>query len=144
MMKLRLQQMSFLVLLVIANIFCSKHPEVIGGPGPNPPAPAPPTGMLRGDKEFFFGRTWEKTSSGFEMKLATSMLTDSAIRRGIDVYVAIYWDWSPYNKLPVTLNDIDLPDTVNLRYDAMPGKLQVFAKAPFNINWASDVFIQYR
>jgi hypothetical protein len=96
------------------------------------------------DRDYFWGQPWQKTSTGYEMKLQASRLTDSAINKGIRVGLAIYSDWSNFETLPFTINDPSwLRDTINLSYTVTPGKLQIFAKTTVDITWSSDVFIQY-
>ena len=141
-MKIQFRSLSFLLTLIISISSCNKSPEVTTYP--LPPGPATPPATIVIDKEYFWGSSWQKTSVGYEMKLNSPALTDSALNRGINVRVAIYTDWSMFNLLPLTLYDQFLPDTVNLSYTATRGQLQVFAKAPFDINWASDVFIEYK
>ena len=72
------------------------------------------------------------------------MLTDSAINRGIDVGVAVYSDWDPFEKLPFNYYDYDKKDTIHLSYDVRAGQLQVIAKASFKITYPSDVYIEYK
>jgi hypothetical protein len=94
--------------------------------------------------QYFWDNPWEKDSNNYVIKVESFRLTDSAISRGIEVYVAEYSDWSPFRQLPLTLYDPSLPDTVNLSFTAAPGEVQVIAKAPFAITWRGDVFIKYR
>jgi len=142
-MKIQLQFLSCLLTLIISITSCNKSPEVTTySPPPGPSIP--PTPIVIDNKEYFWGYSWQKISGGYEMKLNSLSLTDAAINRGISVHLAIYTDWSMFNQLPLTLRDQFLPDTINLSYTAMRGQLQVFAKAPFDLVWASDVFIEYK
>ena len=97
------------------------------------------------NKEYFWKYSWQKDSvNSYQMIVNTWRLTDSAINRGVKVYVAIYTDWSPFERVPQTLHDVFLPDTVNLTYGVTAGHLKVFAKAPFEITWPSDIMIEYQ
>lgn len=97
------------------------------------------------NKEYFWKYSWQKDSvNSYQMIVNTWRLTDSAINRGVRVYVAIYTDWSPFERVPQTLHDVFLPDTINLTYKVTAGHLNVFAKAPFQIEWPSDIMIEYQ
>jgi hypothetical protein len=105
--------------------------------------PLPPPSYSDLNREYYWGRQWRKDSNDYEIKIEASRLTDSALNKGIKVYVAIYSDWSFFEQMPLTLNDADLPDTANLSFNAMPGSLQIIARAPFVLNWSSDILIEY-
>lgn len=107
--------------------------------------PSPQTIVYAVDnKEYFWNQPWQKTSTGYEIKIQTTSLTDSAINKGISVGLAIYSDWSVFETLPFTIDDPTwLRDTINISYTVTPGKLQIFAETTDDITWASDVFIQY-
>lgn len=135
----------FIFFLSLSLSSCTKNREVaIPQTNPIPTVTPGPAGMLMGNKEYFWGYAWQKDSAIYEMKVDTWRLTDSAINRGIKVYAAIYTDWSSFDQLPLTLTDVFLPDTVNLSYTVTAGHLKVFAKAPFDITWQSDVMIDYQ
>lgn len=103
--------------------------------------PLPPYLVAR---DYFWGEPWQKPPTGYEIKLQSKHLTDSAIRKGIRVGVAIFSDGSNFETLPFTINDPSyFRDTINLTYSALPGQLQVFAKTTVTITWPSDIFIQY-
>jgi len=134
---------NILILSVLIISSCSKDVELKTNPNPNP-TPSFPSGIINGNKEYFWGRLWQQTSDGQEIFVETWRLTDSAINNGITIYAAIYNDWSSFHPLPLTLNEPGLTDTVNLSYTIIPGKVKVIAKAPFPITWLSDVMIEYR
>ena len=139
-MNPHLKKISFSFFIsVIIFLSCSKN----GGLKTNP-TPSFPSGMVIGNKEYFWRSSWQKTSEGQEILVETWRLSDSAINRGVTIHAAIYSDWSPFNPLPLTLHELGLPDTVNLTYTIIPGKVKVIAKAPFTITWLSDVMIEYR
>ena len=99
---------------------------------------------LPSNREYFWDQSWQKTSTGYEMKLQTQRLTDSVINQGIQVSLAIYSEMTVFEILPSMINDPSLPDTINLSYTATPGELKVFAKTTVNITWQSDVSIVYK
>ena len=135
-MKVKSTLVVSLVIVFMAVVACSKkHEEILTQ---TPPAPT------HGDnKEYFWGLGWQKTTSGYEINLESPQLTDSAINKGIRVEVAIFTDWSVFRQLPLTFSEASLADTINLSYTAVPGRLKVIAKAPFEIDWQSDVRIGY-
>ena len=138
-MKLRSPYLGFLVVLIM--IFASCHKEkanTTGGPVQPPQVP------VISNREYFYNIPWHRDSSSYEMELDLQRLTDTAIRRGVKVYVAIYTDWSFFYQLPQTLNDPFITDTINLTYTLMPGQLKVFAKTPVNLNWPSDISLEYQ
>ena len=130
---------SLLVLIIIiAVVACSKGKAIITDRPAQPPQVSPID-----DREYYYGIPWKKDSSGYEMNLGLGRLTDTTISRGVTVYVAMYTDWSPFYRLPLTLSETFLPDTVNLTYTLTSGNLKVFAKTPLNINWPSDISVAY-
>lgn len=128
-------------MFVLIMIFASCHKEK--GVIMDPPVQPPQVSMI-GDREYFYGIPWNKDSSGYEMNLDAWRLTGAAINKGIKIYVAIYTDWSSFFPLPMTLSDPFLTDTINLTYTLVPGHVKVFAKTPADINWASDISIEYQ
>jgi len=130
--------LSLLIALLIITSSCSKSTSL-----PKPDRATEPLPPFMLNREYFWRHPWQKTSTGYEMILRASALTDSAINKGIKVHVAIESEMMPFERLPVTLNYAFFPDTINLSYTAMPGQLQIFAKTSVNIHWLSDVFIQY-
>ena len=137
-MKIRVPYLSFLVVLIIIFVSCKKEKESITYP------PAPPQVPVSVNREYFWGIPWQKDSSGYVMNLDLGRLTDTAINRGVKVYVAIYSDWSFFYQLPQTLSDPFLTDTINLTFNLIPGHVQVFAKTPVEIKWPSDISILYQ
>ena len=96
------------------------------------------------NREYFWGESWQRRPSGYEMTLQTQMLTDSVINKGIGVGVRIYSERGRFETLPVTIDDPSwLTDTIQLSCTVTPGKLKVFAKTSVNITWPSDVYIQF-
>lgn len=137
----------FLLLLTVTVISaCSKHQDpIVTQPYTGPVVSPGFAGDLMGNKEYFWKYSWQKdVANSYEMKVNTWRLTDSTINRGVKVYVAIYTDWSPFERVPQTLHDVFLPDTVNLSYKVTQGLLTIFAKSPFEINWSSDAMIEYQ
>jgi len=139
-MKMQLPYLSSLLVLIIiiAFVACSKEKAIITDRPAQPPQVSPID-----DREYYYGISWKKDSSGYEMNLGLGRLTDTTISRGVTVYVAMYTDWSPFYRLPLTLSETFLPDTVNLTYTLTSGNLKVFAKTPLNINWPSDISVAY-
>lgn len=136
-MKSKIQLVSFLIALLI-TFSCSKNK---GLPiNDRPIEPLPPYMVNR---EYFWGQGWQKTVTGYEMKLSTQRLTDSSINKGIRVHVTIDSEMIPFEPLPVTLNYAGYPDTINLSYTAAPGRLHIFARTSMIFRGPADVFIQY-
>lgn len=134
---------SFIWPMAVFMIITSCDKSAVTPPAQVNTTSSPPFTAL--DREYFWGLSWQKTSNGYEMKIQTPRLTDSAINNGIKVGVAIYSDWSVFDVLPFTINDPSwLRDTINLSYIATPGKLQVFATTSVDITWASDVSILFK
>ena len=139
-MKLPLLYLRSLVALIIIIVFVACHREKASIP--DRPA-QPPQAAPIDDREYYYGIPWKKDSTGYEMNLDLGRLTDTTISRGVTVYVAMYTDWSPFYRLPLTNSDFELPDSVNLTYSLTPGHVKVFAKTPVNINWPSDISVAY-
>ena len=78
------------------------------------------------------------------MNLNTWMLTGSTISKGINVYVATWTEFSIFERIPLTYYDFDNKDSVHFSFTALPGHLQVTAQVPFEINYESDVLIEYQ
>jgi hypothetical protein len=139
-MKMQLPYLSSLaaLIIIISFVACHKEKASIADRRGQPPQVSPID-----DREYYYGILWKKDSSGYEMNLDLGRLTDTTIRRGVTVYVAIYSDWSPFYRLPLTLSDPFLSDTVNFTYTLTPGHVKVFAKTPLNIDWPSDISVAY-
>lgn len=135
-MKSQIHLLSFLTALLIITSSCSKNESL---PLTDRPVEPLPTYMV--NREYFWRHYWQKTSTGYEMILHASALTDSAINKGIKVHVAIDSEMMPFEQLPATL--YYYPDTINLSYTAVPGKLNIFAKTSMTLVGPADVFIQY-
>jgi hypothetical protein len=137
-MKSQLQLFGCLILILTIVTSCSKNPEP---DRPNPAVVLPPSPP---DREYFWVQRWDSTSRGYEIHLNIARLTQTEINRGIDVGVAVYSDWDPFVKIPFDYYDYGQKDTIHLSYNAIPGQLQVIAKASFKIEYPSDVFIEYK
>ena len=138
-MKSQIHLLSSLIAVLIITSSCSKSKSL-----PTPDRHVAPQWPFMVNRDYFWGEGWQKTATGYEMKLPTQRLTDSAINKGIRVGLAIFSDWSGFETLPFTIDDPSYyADTINLSYTAIPGNLTVVAKTSVNITWASDVFIQY-
>ncbi len=136
---MRIQYLSCLVALMIIIASCFKD-----GEGMTPDPSQTQSEIIIDKKEFFYGIPWQKDSSGFKMELDSWRLTDTVINKRVSVSLAIYTDWSSFCPIPFTLSGPDLTDTINLTYSLIPGQLKIFAKTPLDINWASDVMIEYQ
>lgn len=134
-MKLEIQSGCLLVTLLFI-VSCSK-PEI----HPIDRPVFPPFDLK---SEYFRAQAWQKISTGYQMSIQSSRLTDSAMNKGVKVSVALYSDWSTFYLIPSTLYDQDLPDTVTISYSVIPGQLKLIALAPFDITWKSDVLIEYK
>ena len=136
-MKLKIQSSCLLITLLLI-VSCSK-PEI--HPIDRPVFPPSPFDLK---SEYFRAQAWQKISTGYQMSIQSSRLTDSAINKGIKVSVALYSDWSTFYLIPSTIYDQDLPDTVNISYSVIQGQLKLISVAPFDITWKSDVLIEYK
>jgi hypothetical protein len=142
-MKMRIQYVGCLVGLMITIASCFKDGEGISNP-PSSNSSQTSSELIIGNREFFYGIPWQKDSSGFKMELDTRRLTDTVIKKGVNVSLAINTDWSSFRQLPLTLNDPFSTEVIDLTYLLMPGRLKIFAKTSLDITWASDVIIEYR
>ena len=125
---------------------CGKEDAPIPNAPTPPPLPVPvtPAGpVAHGNQDYFWGYPWSKTSAGYEIKLRTDRLTQDAINRGIKVHVAIWTEMSTFFPIPSRYYEPLHQAYVELSYTAAPGELQVLAKAPFEVKYESDVFIEY-
>jgi len=113
-------------------------------PGWRPNNPAPRSGYLVDNKEYFWGVNWHKTSTGYETDFDTGNLTDSAINRGVTVYVAMWTEMTTFQQIPSIFYDFGRNDSIHLSYTAAPGKLKVFAETPLGVDYQSDVLIEYK
>jgi hypothetical protein len=136
-MRRQFKLASYLILIFTVIVSCSKKEN---SPAGTPTINLPP---FQVNREYYWANAWQKTATGYEMIIEPLRLTDSAINKGIRVHVAIESEMDPFERLPITLNYAYYPDTINLSYTAVPGKLTVIAKTSVNITWPSDVFIQY-
>jgi len=134
----KLKLTGYITLLFMAIAGCSKDPEPV--PLRDRLGPPPPRSPYQ---EIFWGKKWQKITGGYEIKVQSTSLTDSVINKGISVFVALITDWTPFYQVPSTMSDISLPDTVNVTYTATRGQLQLFAKAPFEMNFESDVMFRH-
>jgi len=132
-------------LTALISIACNK-PEVApasnsltGGPPPKP------SGHRTGNKEYFWGVSWDTTSTGFISRLDTYHLTQQAIGLGMNVYVAPWTEMSSFEKIPCTIYPGLFIDTVHVSYKVIPGQLQVMAQANFDMTKEkSDIYIEYK
>jgi len=109
------------------------------------PQPSPqPITFFEANKEYFWAQKWRKTSTGYEINLNPSMLTDSTIRKGVKVSVAMWTEMTTYDSIPSVFYDFVRKDSVHLTYIATPGELKVFARTALELNYESDVLIQYK
>lgn len=133
----------YLLVLCIVISSCKKDtsPKI---PPPSSQTPAQPSGYVVGNREYFWGEGWKKTSSGYEMHLDTWRLTDSAISKGINVYVAMWTEMTVFESIPSIFYDFTRKDSVRLSYTVIPGQLQVLAKSPSELDYESDVMIEYK
>src|SRR5258705_9835462 len=95
---------SFLMALIF--FACTKHRDpIIAQPYTGPVSP------LIASKEYFWRYTWQKDfANGYEiMNVDSWRLTDSAINKGIKIYVAIETEWSRFERISQTLYDPFLP-----------------------------------
>jgi hypothetical protein len=74
-MKILVPHLSFLVVLIIISASCKKEKKNITYPS------APPQVSVIGNREYFYGISWEKDSNGYVMNLDPQRLTDTAINR---------------------------------------------------------------
>lgn len=131
------------VLFVVINS-CHKYDEVradwnipIGNPAPGTPASSV-------HRDYYWGLTWQQTARGYEIAIDSWKITDSAINRGINVHLAIFTEMTTFQKLPLSFYDQVRRDSVHLSYTATRGQILVLARATFNLNYASDVMIEYQ
>src|SRR5262245_23670723 len=98
-MKPQYKLTTCLGILLVSIYSCSK-PVIPPTPNPNSTVWYPPIP----NKEFFRRQSWLKTSTGYEIKLQSHNLTDTAIANGIKVGVAFYPD-GLFVTLPFTINE---------------------------------------
>jgi len=136
------KELKLLTFVLAANIIISCGKERHYPPLPQP-APQPIT-FFEANKEYFWAQKWSKTSTGYETHLSPSMLTDSTIRQGIKVSVAMWTEMTQYDSIPSIFYDFSRKDSVHLSYKATPGELKVFARTALELNYESDVLIEYK
>ncbi|HEV8283667.1 MAG TPA: hypothetical protein VGQ09_05125 [Chitinophagaceae bacterium] len=147
-MKIRLQFISWLTVLLITVISCDKDVNVSRGTsGVVPPTVTSSSSsglIIHGNRDYFWGYPWQKTSRGYEIHLDTWRLTAVEINKGINVHVAVWTEMTTFERIPLAFYDFLQQDTIHLSYTAIPGQLQVIATAPFEVKYASDIFIEYQ
>jgi len=140
-MKKQFKLLTFGVTIIVTIMACDKEPKSYS------PLPQPlpqPTTFFEGYKEYFWAQKWRKTSTGYEMNLNPLMLTDSAIRKGLKVSVAMWTEMTTYDSVPSIFYDFVRKDSVRLSYTATQGELKMFAKTALELNYESDVLIEYK
>jgi len=142
--------MIFLFFASVILTACRKNDSdrTIRGAWPPPSSPqgpaSKPSGILVGNKEYFWKKSWDTSAVGYKIILETWRLTPEAINRGIDVYVALSTEMSPFDKIPRSILDPFFTDTVHLSFDVMPEKLQLIARSTVDMTKAeSDMYIEY-
>jgi hypothetical protein len=139
---------SLLVIGLTLAASCDKEDPPIPNPRPTllpAPVPVTPVGpVAHGNQDYFWGYPWSKTSAGYEIKLRTDRLTQDAINKGIKVHVAIWTEMSTFFPIPSRYYETLQQAYVELSYTAAPGELLVLAKAPFEVKYESDLFIEYQ
>lgn len=132
--------LSFLLVFFISLIACHK-PVEDRGVSSNPSPSGNP--FVAPEREYHWGLYWSQTSRGNEIHLNSPRLSDSVIRRGVAIGLAVYSDWDLFGIIPFDYYDTNKNDTIHLSYDVTPGQLRIIAKTPFAISYPSDVYIQY-
>ena len=138
-MKPHLHLFSFLLVLMTFLAACGK--EDVSQATRLPEVRMPTMQVQR--SEYFWGRPWHKTSRGYEIHLASDRLTQDAINRGISVGLAIATEMTTFFSIPGVYYDHTEKDSVHISYLVKPNSLEVIAKAPFEIDYVSDVSITY-
>jgi len=142
--KTDLKLLACVLALIVTVVACRKDKEPQRYYPVSPPqAPPQPSGFIVGNKEYFWGEAWHKTSAGYKINLNTWKLTDSTISKGINVSVAMWTEMTIFERIPMTFYDFVNKDSVHLSFTAKPGQLRVTAQAPFELNYESDVLIEY-
>jgi len=143
--KRDLKLLACVLALIVTIVACRKDREPQPHSPISPPqAPPQPSGFIVGNKEYFWTEGWHKTSTGYEINLNTWRLTDSTISKGINVSVAMWTEMTIFERIPSTFYDFNNKDSVHLSFTAKPGQLRVTAQAPFELNYESDVLIEYQ
>ncbi|HEX3164818.1 MAG TPA: hypothetical protein VHQ93_01090 [Chitinophagaceae bacterium] len=139
---------AILLIATTALISCSKDSD--NYPRPSLPPPIPdifqprPTVIIIGNKEYHWGVQWDTSANGYKIIIGTVLLTQDAINRGVDVYVAPWSEMSVFEKLPYSYPPFG-GDTISFSYSAMPGQLKVYATTNQSRAWdMSDIYIEYK
>ena len=144
-MKIQVSVVCCLLVLFLTITSCNKDGEVKNNLFPinNPSSPSQPSGIIVGNREYFWGNAWHRTSNGYAINLNTWRLSDSAINRGINIHVAFWTEMTTFEKTPLAFYNFLQRDTVHLSYIAIPGQLQVIGHGALDTTDKSDVFIEY-
>ena len=127
--------------MTIIVVSCTKDPVLLSSPSPvSPPVFNPFT-----NRDYYWALSWDTAANGYKIIITDPSLTQDAINKGIDIYLAPWTEMSVFEKLPFDYIDPALSDTLRFSYTIIPGQLKIISNTRLNNRWdQSDVYILFK